>query len=145
MEEKTTNELLEKEIRSQIGGLGILELGSEKLNNAVSDVATLYKLKIEEQRIAADVEDKAERRRLEEEKLETEKFRRLDEQACRDIQQQEAKKDRYIKIALGSAELILPLIFYGCWMRKGFKFEQTGAFTSTTFRGLFNKFRPTKK
>lgn len=28
---------------------------------------------------------------------------------------------------------------------KGFKFEETGTYTSTTFRGLFNRFRPTKK
>jgi len=43
------------------------------------------------------------------------------------------------------ASIVLPLIFYGIWMRKGFKFEETGTFTSTTFRGLFNRFRPTKK
>jgi hypothetical protein len=38
----------------------------------------------------------------------------------------------------------LPLIFYASWMRRGFKFEETGTYTSTTFKGLFNRFKPTK-
>lgn len=52
--------------------------------------------------------------------------------------------DRYFKLAADAANLIVPLIFYGVWMKRGFKFEETGTFTSTTFRGLFNRFRPTK-
>lgn len=46
---------------------------------------------------------------------------------------------------IAAAEIVLPLVFYAAWMRKGFKFEETGTFTSTTFRGLFGKFKPTKK
>ena len=56
----------------------------------------------------------------------------------------EQVKDRYFKLGIAAAEIVLPLIFYATWMRKGFKFEETGTFTSTTFRGLFNRFRPTK-
>ena len=44
-----------------------------------------------------------------------------------------------------SINSIPPLMFYGIWMKKGFKFEETGTYTSTTFRGLFNRFRPTRK
>ena len=54
-------------------------------------------------------------------------------------------KDRYFKVGIAAAELVIPLVFYGIWMNKGFKFEETGAYTSTTFKGLFNRFRPTKK
>ena len=57
----------------------------------------------------------------------------------------EQVKDRYFRLGVEAAGIILPLIFYGIWMRKGFKFEETGTFTSTTFRGLFNRFRPTLK
>ena len=35
--------------------------------------------------------------------------------------------------------------FGGSWEKKGFKFEETGTFTSTTFRSLFSRFKPTKK
>ena len=54
-------------------------------------------------------------------------------------------KDRYVKIGIAAAELVLPLTFYAFWMRKGFKFEEKGTYTSTTFRGLFSRFKPTKK
>lgn len=55
------------------------------------------------------------------------------------------RKDRYFRFGMAAAELVLPLMFYGVWMRRGFKFEQDGTFTSQTFRGLFSRFRPTKK
>lgn len=62
------------------------------------------------------------------------------------IQEKQLKEriiDRYFGVGIAAAELILPLLFYGMWMRRGFEFEKTGTFTSTTFRGLFNRFKPT--
>lgn len=53
--------------------------------------------------------------------------------------------DRYAKIGIAAAELVLPLMFYGVWMRRGLRFEETGTFTSQTFKNLFNRFKPTKK
>ena len=47
-------------------------------------------------------------------------------------------------LIVGLLGIGLPLVFYGIWMNRGFKFEETGAYTSTTFRGLFNRFKPTK-
>ena len=60
-------------------------------------------------------------------------------------QLEEQVKDRYFKVGIAAAELMIPLMFYGIWMNKGFKFEETGTFTSSTFKGLINRFRPTKK
>lgn len=54
-------------------------------------------------------------------------------------------KERYFRVGVAAAELMVPLIFYGIWMRKGFKFEETGTYTSKTFTGLINRFKPTKK
>lgn len=53
--------------------------------------------------------------------------------------------DRYAKIGIAAAELVLPLIFYGVWMSRGLRFEETGTFTSQTFKNLFNRFKPTRK
>lgn len=52
--------------------------------------------------------------------------------------------DRCVRAGVAVGELVLPLVFYGIWMNKGFKFEETGSFTSTTFKNLLNRFRPTK-
>ena len=123
-------ELLGEEIKTQIQNLSDLEPGSKEKSEAVEALAKLYKLRIEEDK--------------NEQELAIE-----DEKANRSLELEEAKlseqiKDRYFKLGIAAAEIVLPLVFYATWMRKGFKFEETGTFTSTTFRGLFNRFRPTK-
>lgn len=130
--------MLEEEIKSQIENLEYLENGSDEKASAIEDLVRLYKLKIEEEKIQLEFEDKRERLNEEIENHEQEeklKKRQLDEQII----------DRYFKVGIAAAEIMLPLLFYASWMRKGFKFEENGTFTSTTFRGLFNRFRPTKK
>ena len=102
---KDLSDLLEKEIKTEIQNLSILETGSKEKSTAIDDLTKLYKLRIEE----------------------------------------ESRKDRFLRVGVEAAGIILPLIFYGIWLRRGFKFEETGTFTSTTFRNLFNRFRPTIK
>ncbi len=48
------------------------------------------------------------------------------------------------KVGIDVIGIVLPLIFYGAWMEEGLKFEETGAFTSSTFKGFLNRFKPTK-
>lgn len=116
-------ELLNEEIAAEIQAISSLDSGSEEKSKAIEDLAKLYRLRIEETKSELDAEDEQYKRS------------QLDEQV----------KDRYFKLGIAAAELLIPIMFYGIWMRKGFKFEETGTYTSTTFRGLFNRFRPTKK
>ena len=123
--------LLEKEIKNQIENLASLEPGSEKHSTAVESLAKLYKVKLDEDKTSMEYLDKTQNRESDE--------------GFKVAQIEENVKDRYVKIGIAAAELVLPLMFYGVWMRRGFKFEQDGTFTSQTFRGLFSRFRPTKK
>lgn len=116
-------DLLGEEIKSGIRDLSSLQSGSKEKSSAIDDLVKLYKLRIEETKNEWDFSDK--------------QFKKA--------QLEEQVKDRYFRLGVEAAGIILPLIFYGIWMRRGFKFEETGIFTSTTFRGLFNRFRPTKK
>ena len=149
-------ELLNEEIAAEIQAISSLDSGSEEKSKAIEDLAKLYRLRIEETKSELDAEDKRSRRTLESEANVREneiKKSQLDEQIKADIQDEQYKrsqldeqvKDRYFKLGIAAAELLIPIMFYGIWMRKGFKFEETGTYTSTTFRGLFNRFRPTKK
>lgn len=124
------NGMLEEEIKSEIINLSNLTPGSTEHREAVDNLAKLYKLKIEEAK-------------NERELIESAKAREVDV-LLRQEQMREQAKDRYFRICIETAGLILPLVFYASWMKKGFKFEETGTFTSTTFRGLFNRFRPSK-
>lgn len=138
MEEKDIDELLSEEIAKEIRELNYLETGSKEKSAAIDDLTQLYKLRIEENKSVWDADDKFERRAMEKE------TNARDNEVKR-IQIAEQVKDRYFRVGIAAAELVLPLVFYGVWMKRGFKFEETGAFTSSTFKGLINRFRPTKK
>lgn len=123
--------LLEEEIKAEIKHLGSLESGSQEHTTAVDSLTKLYKLKLEEDKNTYERLDKIENREI--------------DQESKTAQMAESVKDRYFRFGMAAAELVLPLMFYGVWMRRGLKFEQDGTFTSQTFRGLFSRFRPTKK
>lgn len=122
---------LEKVIAEEISNLSTLERGSQEKSAAIDDLVALYKLKNEENKFKLDYIERQESAKRDEEF----KNKQLEEQV----------KDRYFRLGIAAAELILPLMFYAAWMKKGFKFEETGAYTSTTFRNLFNRFKPTKR
>lgn len=123
--------LLEEEIKNEIENLASLEPGSEQHSTAVESLAKLYKVKLDEDKTSMEYLDKTQNRESDED--------------FKVAQIEENVKDRYVRIGIAAAELVLPLMFYAFWMRKGFKFEEKGTYTSTTFRGLFSRFKPTKK
>jgi hypothetical protein len=124
-------DLLGEEIKTEIRNLSTLEAGSKEKSTAIEDLAKLYRLRIEETRNEWDFNEKYE-------------SRDSDIQFKKD-QLEEQVKDRYFRLGVEAASIILPLIFYAAWMKRGFRFEENGTYTSTTFRGLFNRFKPTKK
>lgn len=124
-------DLLGEEIKTEIRNLSALDAGSKEKSTAIEDLAKLYRLRIEETRNEWDFNEKYE-------------SRDSDIQFKKD-QLEEQVKDRYFRLGVEAASIILPLIFYAAWMKRGFRFEETGTYTSTTFRGLFNRFKPTKK
>ena len=123
--------LLDKEIKNQIENLASLEPGSEKHSTAVESLAKLYKVKLDEDKTSMEYLDKTQNRESDE--------------GFKVAQIEENVKDRYVKIGIAAAELVLPLMFYALWILKGFNFEEKGTYTSTRFRGLFSRFKPTKK
>lgn len=138
MEDRNIEELLGEEIAAEIEAISELEPGSKEKSTAIDDLTKLYKLRIEENKSIWDADEKYNRRVMEE------NANTQDDEIKRQ-QINETVKDRYFRVAIAGAELLIPLMFYGIWMRKGFKFEETGTYTSTTFKGLINRFRPTKK
>lgn len=147
--EETMNEqirqALEDEILTEFSDLASLTPGSKDQQTAVENIAKLYRLRLEDERADVDYDEKLYRREVDEQREKDELDRQEREEEFKKNQLAEQTKDRYIRLGMEAAGLILPLMFYAVWMRKGFRFEETGTYTSTTFRGLFNRFRPTKK
>ena len=128
--EKNIRQELEQELLGQIQVLNQLELGSKEHAMACESVAKLYRTILEEDKNEADEADKLAQLELEQERYEADAAQK--------------KKESYIKYGLEAAGIALPLSFYAYWMRKGFKFEETGTFTSNTFKNLIQKFKPRK-
>lgn len=114
------NELLQEEIKAQIANLRSLDDGSEEKSSATDDITKLCRIIIDEEKIQQGNKESNDK---------------LKEQIM----------DRKWRLGIAMAETILPLMFYARWMKRGFEFEKDGAYTSTTFRTLFNRFKPTKK
>lgn len=132
--EEDTKDLLEEEIESEFEKLKALDPGSKEHTAAVEDLAKLYRLKLEETENDRKYQESCDRDIVTDRnwKLECEKF-------------EEQSRNQYITMGIKIAEIVLPLTFYGIWMNRGLKFEETGSFTSSTFRGLFSRFKPTNK
>ena len=111
--------LLKKEIEREIKLLESLEPGSPEHATAVARVNKLYRLKLDDEKSVSEYLEKHD-------------------------QMKDAIKERYWKYGMAALNLFAPLCFYGIWVIMGFNFEKTGSITSDVFRGLVNRFRPTK-
>lgn len=123
--------MLEEEIEREIEKLSSLEPWGDEYSTVVEALTKLYKLRIEETKNAKEAE-------LKEQQID-------DEAELRGSQLERDTKHQYLKLGVEIAGLISTLLFNGVWMKRGFRFEETGSFTSTTFRTLFSHFRPTRK
>lgn len=148
--------LLDDVIERKISEVDSISSGSDEEKTAIQNLATLHKLRIEEIKAQTEADEKHERRVMDSEQRKADlalKERDLDgkdadrtrEEAAQKLQARDQVIDRCVRTCVAVGELVLPLVFYGIWMNRGFKFEETGAFTSTTFKNLLNRFKPTKR
>lgn len=107
------------EIEDAIQDLNNLPLGSEEYSKAVKDLQVLNEMKNDNAKVRIESNTK-------------------------DLDLKEQRKDRWIRVAVEVGGATITLMFYAYWMKQGFKFEEAGTFTSTTFRGLIQKFKPTR-
>ena len=85
------------------------------------------------------------------ERIEIEKSK-LDEElrASEQVALMAKKKDRTGTIltcvghGVSVVSVLAPIVFYSNYMKKGFKFEETGTITSPTFKNLISNFKPKK-
>ena len=137
MENKILEELDEEIARIQ-GRLKSMEPSSQEYDYMVEQLNKLHKLRMTEVKREDDLADqivKAERDLIKESE-EAERYEREEVQ--------KAKDRRFDKIMRG-VEVGVPLVFYGALAYFGFKFEETGAITSFTFKNFLGKMKPGKK
>lgn len=149
-------EVLDQEIQRQIKEISKMQPGSKDHMEAQEMLTKLYKARVDHYKTELDYDEKC--GRDEAEKAQNEKRLTLEERKL-DIEQERLDHDKHeltvqtrdgwigtaIHTALDIATAVLPLVFYGAWLQEGMKFEETGSFTSSTFRNFIGKLKPTKK
>lgn len=136
--------LLEEEIEEQINNLSSIPDPKQK-SMAVEDLTKLYKLRIEQAKNEAELAEKQARREMETRQIKLDSEAKERSENLEEFRLSEMVRDRYFRTGIAVLEIVLPLMFYGVWMRRGFKFEKDGTYTSKTFMNLFNRFKPTRK
>ncbi len=126
--EENIKAMLYDEIKAQINIVAASKSGTDERAEAIDDLKELYQLRLEEKKLS----------------LEHLKLTRSEDKCERAKREQNETRERTFRLIIAGAEVVLPLVFYGVWMECGFKFEETGSFTSTTFKNLINRFKPTK-
>ena len=136
--------LLEEEIEEQINNLSGISDPKQK-SMAVEDLTKLYKLRIEQAKNEAELAEKQARREMEARQIKLDSEAKERSENLEEFRLSEMVRDRYFRTGIAVLEIGLPLMFYGVWMRRGFKLEKDGTYTSKTFMNLFNRFKPTRK
>ena len=136
-------------IKAELGGLSGLAVGSKEHTEAIEGLAKLYRLRIDDSKAAMeynkeiDDDDFRKKQMEQEEKFHNEQAER-DEQSRKE-QLAEQKKDRYIRIGIAAAELMVPLVFFAKIYQMGYDLEKDGTFTVQTLKNLVRFVKPTKR
>lgn len=117
--------LLHTEIESEFDKLSTMEPGSEKYRTAVDGLAKLMDKAIEIEKVDIDCKDKA--------------AARESEQALREQQMREDRRDRIVKNILSAAGVVLPLVVTIWGTTVSLKFEETGTITTQAGRSFVQK------
>lgn len=141
--------MLDEQIKAELGGLSGLAVGSKEHTEAIEGLAKLYRLRIDDSKATMEynkeIDDENFRRdQMEQEKTQHQEQAEREEQSRKE-QLAEQKKDRYIKIGIAAAELMVPLVFFAKIYQMGYDLEKDGTFTVQTLKNLIRFVKPTKR
>lgn len=121
------NEKLEESIKSGFEKLSSSQPGSDEWKKTVEQLDTLYKLKLEEDKL-----------KLEE--------KRVSAQANTDSQKnKEQHLISWVNVGVQIWSTVFMATCYNIWLNKGYKFEETGTIRSPHMRNLIGRILPRLK
>ena len=141
--------MLDEQIKAELGGLSGLAVGSKEHTEAIEGLAKLYRLRIDDSKAAMEYNKEIDDENFRRDQMEQEKTQHQEqverEEQSRKEQFAEQKKDRYIKIGIAAAELMVPLVFFAKIYQMGYDLEKDGTFTVQTLKNLIRFVKPTKR
>ena len=147
--------LLNDCIENHLNAMVNYDVGSDEMKQAITDVAVLYKLRVEDERnelekerMHTDRDDKTghaelegKRFGLEEKKLELERERMAMENDIQNRRDNLDKNKIKLDTIISAAEIVLPLTLYGILSYIGFAREFDGVVSSDTLKRVLNSIK----
>ena len=124
-------EKLEDAIKNSLEVAAQYSAGSNERKQAIEQIDTLYKLKMEEDKLEAEIEKAKEQGKLENAKLEAEKKKA-----------KEQKILNWVNVGVQAGSTLVMIVAYNCWLNKGYRFEENGTIRSPHLRNLVSRILP---
>ena len=138
--ENKINELFDEIVKSELENLKDLLKSPEEKRTTVEYLVKLNNIQTERKEVKRK-ETELELKHLElEDKIEVQ----TDDKAYKEVLVKREMLQTFVKGGIEVFGVVAPIMFYSAWMKRGLRFEETGTYTSQTFKGLFGKFKPTK-
>ena len=138
--ENTIEGLLDDVIKSELEKVKDSIMSPEEKRTMVEYLVKLNSIQTERKEVKRK-ETELELKHLElEDKIEVQ----TDDKAYKEVLAKREMLQTFVKGGIEVFGVVAPIMFYSAWMKRGLKFEETGTYTSQTFKGLFGKFKPTK-
>ena len=138
--ENTIEGLLDDVIKSELEKLKDSVESPEEKRTMVEYLVKLNNIQTERKEVKRK-ETELELKHLElEDKIEVQ----TDDKAYKEVLAKREMLQTFVKSGVEVLGVVAPIMFYSAWMKRGLRFEETGTYTSQTFKGLFGKFKPTK-
>ena len=138
--ENTIEGLLDDVIKSELEKVKDSIMSPEEKRTMVEYLVKLNGIQTERKEVKRK-ETELELKHLElEDKIEVQ----TDDKAYKEVLAKREMLQTFVKGGIEVFGVVAPIMFYSAWMKRGLRFEETGTYTSQTFKGLFGKFKPTK-
>ena len=138
--ENTIEGLLDDVIKSELEKVKDSIMSPEEKRTTVEYLVKLNSIQTERKEVKRK-ETEMELKHLElEDKIEVQ----TDDKAYKEVLAKREMLQTFVKGGIEVFGVVAPIMFYSAWMKRGLRFEETGTYTSQTFKGLFGKFKPTK-
>ena len=138
--ENTIEGLLDDVIKSELEKVKDSIMSPEEKRTMVEYLVKLNSIQTERKEVKRK-ETELELKHLElEDKIEVQ----TDDKAYKEVLMKREMLQTFVKGGIEVFGVVAPIMFYSAWMKRGLRFEETGTYTSQTFKGLFGKFKPTK-
>lgn len=129
------SEKLDESIERSLDKIASLDVGSKEMSTALDQAVQLHQLRMNERKFESEERDKSVRHFAETQKESLDAI-------ARDEELRERKKERWFKVGVAAAEIILPLALYGWLSYVGYAREFDGTVTSDTLKRVLNSIKP---